>query len=77
MVLRNPKRKLRFFFVFHSCLIKTTFRRITFVSWEIKNGNCNVEIIECINRESKWDDGSTANGYLISFRPSLKKILQD
>lgn len=27
--------------------------------------------------ESKWDDGSTANGYSISFRPSLKKILQD
>ena len=57
-----------------SCL---SFRRITFVGWEIKNGNCNVEIIECINRESKWDDGSTANGYSISFRPSLKKILQD
>ena len=43
----------------------------------MNNGNYNVEIIECINRESKWDDHSTANGYSISFRPSLKKILQD
>lgn len=31
-------------------------------------------LIESLNA---WDDGSTANGYSISFRPSLKKILQD